>query len=254
MDNEKRLYGELAWLWPVISPPSEHVKENEEFSRIIQSNCLDRPATLLHLGCGGGHDDFTLKKHFKVTGVDISESMLQMARRLNPEADYHHGDMKTVRLDKTFDSVVIGDSIGYMLSRDDLFSVFQTAFVHLRPGGIMLTLAEETSESFQEKKTLCSNHIQGNVEVTFIQNYYDPDRQDTTYEVTLIFLIRRNGQLTVEVDRHTLGLFHINTWLELLREMGFGVEQTEFRAWDVEERIYPLLIGKKPFRVGDRLT
>ena len=253
MENEERLCRELAWLWPVISPLAKHVKENEEFSKIIQAHCPVRPVTLLHLGCGGGHDDFTLKKHFKVTGIDISEAMLGLARRLNPEADYHLGDMKTVRLDKTFNSVIIGDSVSYMLTRDDLLSVFQTAFVHLEPGGVLLTLAEETLENFQQSKTLCSDHVQGDVEVTFIQNYYDPDRQDTSYEVTLIFLVRRNGQLTVEVDRHTLGLFNLNTWLELLREVGFSVEQTEFRGWDVEERIYPLLICKKPFRVGNRL-
>lgn len=212
---------------------------------MIQARCSG-VRTLLHLGCGGGHDDFTLKKHFRVTGVDVSAAMLELARRLNPEVDYHLGDMRTVRLEKTFDSVIIGDSISYMVTREDLLAAFRTAFVHLRPGDILLTLAEETSESFQQNKTLCSTHIHGDVEVTFVQNYYDPNRTDTTYEVTLLFLVRRQGQLAVEVDHHKLGLFGLDTWLELLREVGFGVEQTELRARGVEERIYPVLVGTKP--------
>lgn len=254
MNNEGRLYKDLAWIWPIISPPADHAKENEEYSKIIQVNCPDIPRTLLHLGCGGGHDDFTLKKYFDITGIDLSENMLKLAGQLNPEVDYHLGDMRTMRLDRTFDSVIIGDSISYMLTKRDLLAVFETAFVHLNSGGILLTLAEETSESFKQNKTLCSTHVQGDVELTFIQNYYDPNRKDATYEVTLIFLIRCQGQLAIEVDHHTLGLFSLENWLGYLRETGFSVEQTELRAWDVEERIYPLLICTKPLEAGKSLV
>lgn len=254
MNNERRLYKDLAWIWPIISPPADHVKENEEYNRIIQVNCPNIPRTLLHLGCGGGHDDFTLKKSFNITGIDLSEDMLKLARNLNPEIDYQLGDMRTIRLDYTFDSVIIGDSIGYMLSERDLLAVFETAFVHLKYGGILLTLAEETSERFQQNKTLCSTHVMGEVEVTFVQNYYDPNRKDTTYEATLIFLIRRQGQLAIEVDHHTLGLFNLENWLGYLKDTGFTVKQTEFRAWDVEEKIYPLMICRKPLEAGKSLA
>ena len=249
-DSQWRLYSDLAWLWPIISPPADHIRKNKQFSEMIQAQCPGGVRTLLHLGCGGGHDDFTLKRHFEVTGVDVSAAMLELARRLNPEVDYHLGDMRTVRLEKTFDSVIIGDSSNYMLTREDLLAAFRTAFVHLRPGGILLTMAEETSDSFQQDKTLCSTHVQGDVEVTFVQNYYDPDPRDTTYEVTLLFLVRRHGQLAIGVDRHKLGLFGLDTWREILGEAGFTVKQAELRVWDVEERIYPVLVGTKA-RVSD---
>jgi SAM-dependent methyltransferase len=241
-----RLYDDLAWLWPVISPPEEHVRENEEFARMLRECSPEPVRTLLHLGCGGGHDDFTLKKHFKITGVDISSAMLGMAERLNPELKYHAGDMRTVRLGETFDAVIIGDSIGYMVTREDLLAVFQTAFVHLKPGGVLLTLVEETMESFQQNKTSCSTHVQDVVEVTFIENYYDANPDDSAYEAIMIFLIRRQGRLTVEIDRHRLGLFSLDTWWELLEVAGFSVEQRELRARDVEERVYPVLLGTKP--------
>ena len=67
--------------------------------------------TLLHLGCGGGHNDYTFKKHFKVTGVDISENMLKLARKLNSEVTYYYGDMRDIKLTGCFDAVTILDSI-----------------------------------------------------------------------------------------------------------------------------------------------
>lgn len=108
--------------------------------------------SLLDLGCGGGHSDYTLKKHFEVTGVDVSEAMLALAKRLNPEVTYSLGDMRTVQLGKTFDAVTIFDSINYMLAVEDLGAAFVTAFKHLKPGGGFLTLVEETPERSQQNR------------------------------------------------------------------------------------------------------
>ena len=49
--------------------------------------------------------------------------MLEKVKQLNPELEYHLGDMRTIRLVKTFDSVIIGDSIGYMLTKEELLAV-----------------------------------------------------------------------------------------------------------------------------------
>jgi len=244
--NQWRLYRDLTWLWPIISPPEEHIKENEKFSKLLRACSSDEIQTLLNLGCGGGHDDFTLKKYFNITSVDISPAMIDLAKRLNPEVTYKIGDMRTIRIAQVFDAVLISDSIAYMLTKDDLLASFRTAFTHLRPGGVMLTLVEETTESFQQNKTLCSTHIKDKVEVAFVQNYYDPNPKDTTYEVTLLYLIRRRGHQTIEADYHQCGLFSLETWKELLQETGFQVEQKELKAWDVVERVYPLLVGIKP--------
>jgi trans-aconitate methyltransferase len=35
--------------------------------------------------------------------------MLDLARQLNPDCTYHAGDMRTIRLDETFDAVFIAD-------------------------------------------------------------------------------------------------------------------------------------------------
>ncbi|WP_352151727.1 class I SAM-dependent methyltransferase [Methanoculleus oceani] len=209
-----------------MSPPEEYADEAEFYSeRIIRRT---GHGTLLHLGCGGGHLDLWLKGRFTLTGVDMSEEMLALARRLNPEATYISGDMRTVRLGRTFDAVIAHDAINYMLTPEDLRAVFETAYLHLRPGGIFLTLVERRSERFLQNRTDCSAHTAGDIGLIFIQNEYDPDPSDSTYEVTLLYLIHRDGELEIVTDRHVCGIFPLSLWLDLLKEAGFSVSVEEY--------------------------
>jgi len=247
-NNQQRLYDDLAWLWPIISPPEDYVKETKWFCKVIRQHSRRRVRTLLNLGCGGGHHDHTLKGCFEVTGVDTSEAMLQLARRLNPECNYCRGDMRTLRLGMTFEAVTVFDSVNYMLAVEDLQATFVTAFTHLAPGGVLLTLAEQTRERFRQNRTYCSTHAAGGAEITFVQNYYDPDSTDTTYEGIFVFLIRRQGHLEIETDRHLGGIFGLETWLDALKIAGFEVMRMDFSTSGPESETYPMLVGIKPLQ------
>ncbi|MBN1313573.1 MAG: class I SAM-dependent methyltransferase [Anaerolineae bacterium] len=225
--DQRRLYSDLAWVWPIVSPKENYVEDAEEFCQAVWGYSQLEAKEILHLGCGGGHLDFTLKKYFAVTGVDVSDEMLALARQLNPEVDYQSGDMRSVRLDKTFDAVLIADSIGYMLTVDDLRATFTTAYVHLKPGGIFYTYAEEVTGRFRQNRTGYDTGSAGSVDVAFIENRYDPDPSDTTYEMVFVYLIRHGGHLTVETDRHLGGVFPLEIWLDTLKEVGFAVRLTE---------------------------
>ena len=50
---------------------------------------------VLELGSGGGHNAGHLKAHFPLTLVDLSDEMLAVSRRLNPECDHLPGDMRS---------------------------------------------------------------------------------------------------------------------------------------------------------------
>jgi len=245
-NNQQRLYNDLAWVWPIISPREEYIPETELFCEAIRKHSQIPVKTLLDLGCGGGHNDYVLKKHFEVTGIDISVPMLELAKQLNPEATYLPGDMRTVKLDKTFDAVTVFDSINYMLTVEDLKAAFMTAYQHLKPGGVFLALVEETPENFQQNWTLCSTYAKDGVEIAFIENYYDPDPADTTFEATLVYLIRCEGQLKIETDRHLCGIFKLETWHHLLEEVRFEVRQDEFTISTPYAKSYPMFICIKP--------
>jgi SAM-dependent methyltransferase len=239
-----RAYSELAWTEPIIAPPEEYVEETELFSKIIKEHSKIKPKTLLHLGCGAGGNDYTFKKHFKVTGVDISEDMLEIARNYNPEVTYLHGDMRTVKLYECFDVVAIPDSIGYMTTVEDLKSAIITAYNHLKPGGVLLIVAN-IKEEFTENNFVYTGS-KGDVEITVFENNYIPDPDRTTYEATVIYLIRHKGKLEIHTDCHIIGLFKLDTWLDLLKEAGLEVKQVKIEhSYDrfvLGEGKYPLLM------------
>jgi len=153
--------------------------------------------------------------------------------------------MRSVRLGGTFDGVLLSDAGAYMRSRRDLRRAFATAYRHLRPGGSFVTYAEHTREGFEPNWTKPIRGRRGNVEVVFVENRYDPNPRDATFEATFVYLIRRRGRLTVETDRHVLGLFPAATWRRTLRDAGFRIRHAGPDPSTPEDPM-PWFVGRKP--------
>ncbi|MDO9574639.1 MAG: class I SAM-dependent methyltransferase, partial [Candidatus Contubernalis sp.] len=73
-------YNELAWTDDILAPPETYKEEALIYVEAIKSRIYAQTVTMLHLGCGAGGHDFHFKEHFTVTGVDISEGMLALAK------------------------------------------------------------------------------------------------------------------------------------------------------------------------------
>jgi SAM-dependent methyltransferase len=238
-------YDALAWTDSIISPPDDYAEETELLVKALKENSTGEIKTILHLGCGAGGNDYILKKHFKVTGVDINQGMLDIARKVNPEIIYHHGDMRNVELGECFDAAAVPDSIDYMKTEDELFGVMMTAQKHLKPGGMLLIVAHP-AERFSHNNFVYTGSNQ-DVEITIFENNYIPAPPGTGYEATLVYLIRRQGKLEIYTDRHFLGLFKLQTWLELFSTAGFknviqiNMDHT-YDRFIMDEGKYPQLV------------
>ena len=218
-----KLYGELAVWWPTFSTPAEYREEAAFFERVLKESIDPAPRSLLELGSGGGNNASHLKARFHMTLVDISPHMLAVSRTLNPECEHLEGDIRTLRLGRTFDGVFVHDAICHMTTESDLRAVLQTAFDHCRPGGAALFAPDFVRETFVENTDHGGNDTDRG-SVRFLQWTTDPDPSDTSYFVDFAILIRdREGNLRVEHDRHTYGLFERAVWRRLLREVGFAV-------------------------------
>ena len=83
--TEWRAYTDMAWTETILTSPDEYAEETRLLVNTIKEHSKIEVKTLLHLGCGAGGNDYTFKRHYQVTGVDISEKMLEIARDPNPE-------------------------------------------------------------------------------------------------------------------------------------------------------------------------
>lgn len=227
--SSQRLYDDLAWLWPALSPPDTYADEARGVHRLIQQHgkkTSTKPARLLELGSGGGHMLFHLQKWYDVTGSDLSEPMIRQSINLNPLVTHVQADMRTMRLGETFDVVFIHDALGYMQTRDDLSAALQTAAAHLSQGGLIILMPDETLETFENHQQ-ADDHFQvdDDTHVTLVSHartLTDTPCDGGLYELTMLFLIRRDGKLDLACDRHHCGLFSQETWRALLEAQGFA--------------------------------
>ncbi len=223
------LYTDLAWLWPLWGDPASGYAEYCKHVTDLIRQYARRPLqSLLDLGCGGGKNVWNLKRDFTVTGLDLSPDMLALARDLNPECEFIQGDLRSSRLNRTFDVVLMDDAIAHMNTKADFEAAFATAHAHLPSGGILIATPDVTVETFQQNKTTTSSAQCDGVEVVFIENVYDPDPTDETFETTLLYLIRRQGRLQIERDRWVLGIYSLDTWKDVLQNLGFEVHKSRF--------------------------
>ena len=217
MSSDHRFYRDLASWWPLISAPEEYAEEAAFAATLL------RPArTVLELGSGGGNNAFHLKKDFELTLVDLSADMLAVSAELNPECEHVQGDMRTIRLGRTFDAVFVHDAIEYMITEDDLRQAVQTVYAHCRPGGVAVLVPDEIAENFEPDTEHGGHDAPDGRGVRYLAWTTDPDPDDSTSVTEYAFLLREaDGSVRVAQDTHVLGLFPRETWLRVLAEAGF---------------------------------
>lgn len=214
-------YTSLAWTERILAPPGGLAEEAQVYIEAVKRNSGGKARTMLHLGCGAGGHDFHFKDHFDVTGVDLCEEQLVLARDLNPGVRYFQGDMRNVRLGRNFDAVVIPDSIMYMTTMEDLGKALMTSAAHLDPGGVFLAVVHP-KEIFRDNNFVYSGS-DGETVVTVFENNHVVS--DSTYEAVMVYLIRRGGDLQIHHEVHTLGLFSSREWMGALERSGLSLEE-----------------------------
>jgi SAM-dependent methyltransferase len=239
-----RLYTELAGWWPLISPPSEYAGDaavvEQEFA-----TAQTPVRSLLDLGCGGGHITRYLHRDRSVTLVDISADMLAVSRRLNPDSEHVVGDMRTIRLGRTFDAVLVHDAVDYVTSQDDLALVIGTAAAHCLPGGLAVFAPDHTAETFRPGTGAGGGHDGNGRQASFTERTTDPDPADDWILAEYEFMLRdADGTVTVVPETHRLGSFRRATWLQLLAAAGFTVSVRPLSAPGRSPRVF--FVGHTP--------
>jgi trans-aconitate methyltransferase len=222
--SRPRLYDELAEWFPLVSPPADYAEEAEHYGRLLAEAARRPVRTILELGCGGGCNASHLKRRFQLTLTDRSEAMLALSRRLNPECEHVAGDMRSLRLGRRFDTVFVHDAVMYLTNEADLRAAMHTAFEHCEPGGLALFVPDHTRETWSPQ-TSHGGADGPDRSLRYLEWSWDPDPSDTTYTVDMAFLLRdRDGRVRVEHDRHVLGLFPRQRWLDWLTAAGFAAQ------------------------------
>jgi SAM-dependent methyltransferase len=116
----------------------------QEHPRLVSAALDARLGTgswsILDLGSGTGRDAGALAAAgHQVVGIDSSAAMVAHARAHHPRARFEEGDLRSVRLSRTFDAVCCMDSaLLYCRTYQDLAACGEVLRHHLRPGGVLV--------------------------------------------------------------------------------------------------------------------
>jgi len=217
----EQMYCGLADWWPVISPPSEYAEEATLYMDMIRSAARRSVREVLELGSGGGNNASHMKQTFALTLVEPADGMRELSRALNPECAHVPGDMRSVRLGRTFDAVFVHDTVMYMTTERDLRAALAIVAIHLAPGGVALVAPDATTETFREATEHGGGEDESGRRARYLQWTLPPAPGGTCFETHYAFLLREpDGAVRVAHDVHREGLFPRATWLGLFREVG----------------------------------
>jgi SAM-dependent methyltransferase len=222
-----KIYQELAPWYYLLTKQEEYVTESAIYVEAMRAHIKRPLETLLELGSGGGNNAFHYKHQVKATLTDLSGQMLAISRRQNPDLEHLQGDMRTLRLGRSFDAVFCHDAVCYMTTKEALSQVMQTAFEHLSPNGLALFAPDYTRETFKESTHDGGHNGEDGRALRYLEWVYDPDPSDNCYKVDYALMLREGSSLRIEHDRHTEGLFSNQEWLSLLSAAGFEATMIE---------------------------
>lgn len=217
-----RFYNELAPWWPVLSPPAEYEEEALQYIAMIRGAAGSEVREVLELGSGGGSNALHMKAAFALTLVEPAGGMREVSRALNPECAHLPGDMRTVRLGRTFDAVFVHDAIAYMATEADLRAALETVAAHLAPGGVAVVAPDETTETFAPGAHVSTGADPATGRAACLVEW-TPDAPPgaTAYESHYGFMLREaDGTVHSIHEPHRFGVFPRATWLALFREAG----------------------------------
>ncbi len=128
--------------YPELFGPLERDPE-EEVARIVDLLPISAGASVMDLGCGRGRHAIPLSRRgFRVTGVDLSENMLRLARehasREKVAVEWVREDMRVFTRPGSFDACLsLFTSFGYFDDRENQ-QVLVNVALSLKPDGTLL--------------------------------------------------------------------------------------------------------------------
>jgi len=217
----------------------EYTPEATKVKELLTRNGVPLHTDLLVLACGtGGHIPY-FKDDYHVSGLDLSEDMLDLARKKFPDVRFHLGNLIDFELETDLDAMIcMYGSIGFVRTVDNLRASMKRIAAHLRPGGLALITPWSTVEDFQDNIVV---NAADRPDLKIARMEQVRLKEPAIVEVTFHHLIGKNKEVTYHKQSMEIGLFSREEYLSAMADAGLQVVE-EYTGTDVRGGVY---IGKR---------
>lgn len=217
----------------------EYSLEAAKVKELLTKHGVHLQADLLVLACGtGGHIPY-LKDDYHVSGLDLSEDMLALARKKFPDLRFYSGDLIDFELAMDFDAIVcMYGSIGFVKTVANLRSSMERIATHLRPNGLALITPWSTVEDFKDFIVV---DAADRPDLKIARMEQVRLKEPKIVEVTFHHLLGKNNDVTYHKQSMEIGIFSRQEYLSAMTDTGLKVVE-EYTGTDVRGGAY---IGKR---------
>jgi SAM-dependent methyltransferase len=222
-NSQHKLYTDLAWLYDRIYPRIfDYGGLYDALAGFLEDHSCRR---ILEVACGTGRLMAILEeKGYKVTGLDLSQEMLDIART-RCAGKLLRQDMRETRVEGAFDALLcLGRSFGYMLTDNDAYRALEGFNRALRDGGILIldSFDAEITRRYQFGILREVVYEFEYMKITRHSKSSDYNETDITWFVEWEYIIE-NGERHVVRDQTRLRSYDKSHLQEMLLDKGFEI-------------------------------
>ncbi|MDX6552185.1 MAG: hypothetical protein QOH74_673 [Gaiellales bacterium] len=216
------MYARSARFYDAIYSFKDYAAESERIDREIQAR---KPGsrTLLDVACGTGAHLAHLVDRYFAEGVDLSAEQLEIARARLPEVPLHVADMVELDVGRRFDAVIcLFSAIGYVRTVERLNKAVAAMTRHLEPGGVLIVEPWLTPDVWQDGHLSSLFVDEDDIKIARMSVSSTENGLSVMEMEHLVGTVPEGIQHFVE--RHELGLFTVEQYLDAFRAAGLDVE------------------------------
>ena len=209
---------------------------------ILQQNNV-KAGLIVDLGCGSGlsAQEF-IKAGYQVLGIDISESMIEIARKKVPEAEFKVESVFETKIPPCVAVTSIGECLNYLFDQDNnsqnLTILFNHIYQALLPGGLFIF---DILEPFTTGKT--QGFKEGEDWIVLYEKEESREKKKLTRR---IITLRKEGKYYKRNEEiHHVHLYKVLEITEKLDQAGFQVQnQSNYGKFNLSQG-HKVFIAKK---------
>lgn len=213
------MYKKLAKYYDLIYSWKDYKEEVRKIKKLIKKYKNTDGKELLDVGCGTGkHLDY-LKDEFSCIGSDINVEMLEVARENVKGVIFTEADMITMNLKKKFDIILcLFSSIGHVKTYTHLEKTILNFSNHLIKGGVVIIEPWLTKSTYDVGRPGMTIYNTEDIKIARLNT--TKIENDLSILEMYYLIAERNKDIEYFVEKHELGLFEIDKFLEYMIKAG----------------------------------